>query len=210
MPVVALLSVDPVSALFAGGIVVLVVSTIVMVLEMTPGRHHGRRDGRASGSSIATRAHRRRGRAPRLDGGVALSPDAAQVLSAARQRAGAKQHEAVGAPVEQLAMLAPVATASTGGPARSRPMAELAPAPIALGSITHQPATGQPVAPEPVTPEPVTPEPLRHEPVGHRPVTPDAVMELLRELAERDPERLVEIIQQWLRSDRPTYLEEDE
>jgi hypothetical protein len=83
----ALLPVDLATLLFTVGIVVLVVSTLVMVAEMLPRR---RPPGTPSPWAQSARGARP-GRRTAPYAGVSLSPDAAQVLSVAQQRAGAKQ-----------------------------------------------------------------------------------------------------------------------
>lgn len=201
----SILPVDLATLLFTVGIVVLVVSTLVMVLEMLPRRHvPGARGARSAGGRA------RSGRHVQPYAGVPLSPDAAQVLSVAQQRAGAKQAGIdpglVGVAPSPVAlpqvtpMLAPAPPmAAIGAPA---------PSPIAIGPIVHEPVVGESMV--------IDVEP-RHEPrrvvrhlVPGEPPTTEMVMDLLQELAERDPERLAEIIKEWLRSDLRRRYDEDE
>lgn len=214
----ALLPVDLVTLLFTAGIVVLVVSTLVMLLEMMPRRHRG--PHRQAGHHPRVHGRHHRGNQPTVPyGGIPLSPTAAQVLSVAQQRAGAKQaglEPSLGvvgpSPVASSLMPSPSAQPMLEplGPriALAAPGPDVAPPPIALGPISHEPATQEPMVIE-VEPRSEPRRAVRHLAPGEVPTT-DMVMELLQELAEREPERLVQIIQQWLRSDRRRFVEDDE
>ncbi len=203
----ALLPVDLATLLFTVGIVVLVVSTLVMVAEMLPRR---RPPGTPSPWAQSARGARP-GRRTAPYAGVSLSPDAAQVLSVAQQRAGAKQAGLelglVGVPPS------PVALAPLSAPLvePSPPLAAIgagAPTPIALGPIAHEPM-GQESTVIEVEPRQEPRRVVRSLSPGEIP-TSDMVMDLLQELAERDPERLAEIIKEWLRSDLRRRYDEDE
>jgi hypothetical protein len=203
----SLFPVDLATLLFTVGIVVLVVSTLVMVLEMLPRR-------RPPGSPPPWAQPGRGARPGRRStpyAGVALSPDAAQVLSVAQQRAGAKQAGlelgVVGVPPS------PVTLSSLTTPVieSSPPLAAIgsaAPAPIALGPIAHEPMMPGPTVID-VEPRQEPRRVVRHLSPGEPPTT-EMVMDLLQELAERDPERLAEIIKEWLRSDLRRRYDEDE
>jgi hypothetical protein len=203
----ALLPVDLATLLFTVGIVVLVVSTLVMVAEMLPRR---RPPGTPSPWAQSARGARP-GRRTAPYAGVSLSPDAAQVLSVAQQRAGAKQAGLelglVGVPPSPVALAA--LTAPLVEP--SAPLAAIgagSPTPIALGPITHEPMVQESTVIE-VEPRQEPRRVVRSLSPGEIP-TSDMVMDLLQELAERDPERLAEIIKEWLRSDLRRRYDEDE
>ena len=203
----ALLPVDLATLLFTVGIVVLVVSTLVMVAEMLPRR---RPPGSPSPWAQSGRGARP-GRRSAPYAGVSLSPDAAQVLSVAQQRAGAKQAVLelglVGVPPSPVA-LAPL-TAPLVEP--SPPLAAIgagSPTPIALGPIAPEPMVQESTVIE-VEPRQESRRVVRSLSQGEIP-TSDMVMDLLHELAERDPERLAEIIKEWLRSDLRRRYDEDE
>jgi hypothetical protein len=203
----ALLPVDLATLLFTVGIVVLVVSTLVMVAEMLPRR-------RLPGSPSPWAQPGRGGRPGRRStpyAGVPLSPDAAQVLSVAQQRAGAKQAGLelglVGIPPSPVA-LAPLTTPLVEPSAPLAAVGAGSPTPIALGPIAHEPMVQEPTVIE-VEPRQEPRRVVRSLSPGEIP-TSDMVMDLLQELAERDPERLAEIIKEWLRSDLRRRYDEDE
>lgn len=203
----ALLPVDLATLLFTVGIVVLVVSTLVMVAEMLPRR---RPPGTPSPWAQSARGARP-GRRTAPYAGVSLSPDAAQVLSVAQQRAGAKQAGLelglVGVPPSPVA-LAPLTAPLVEPPPPLAAIGAGSPTPIALGPIAHEPMVQESTVIE-VEPRQEPRRVVRSLSPGEIP-TSDMVMDLLQELAERDPERLAAIIKEWLRSDLRRRYDEDE
>ena len=204
----ALLSFDLVSLLFVAGVVVLVVSTLGMVLEML----HRRRSPQDPSPWLPGGRRTRTTPGPTPYAGVMLSPDAAKVLSVAQQRAGAKQ-----ASVELgLVGLAPSPVALGPGPLAlgpaSTPLLDMSPHLEAIGSSGQAPfvvVSAEPsaqgtadaaAAADADASSAASTRIVRHLAPGE-PVTTEMVLDVLQELAQRDPERLVAIIQEWLRID---------
>jgi hypothetical protein len=200
----SLLSFDLVSLLFVVGVVLLVVSTFVMVFEML----HRRRSPQSPSPWLQGV---RRGRPIRPStpyAGVMLSPDAAKVLSVAQQRAGAKQASldlglrgrdqstvVLGsAPtplLDAVPQLAAIGSAT-----------QLALPPVGIdGTVRHAEAGDAAASSKP-------PRVVRHLEPGEA-VTTEMVLDVLHELAQHDPERLVEIIQEWLRIEARRRRSED-
>ena len=210
----ALLSFDLVGLLFVAGVVVLVVSTLAMVLEML----HRRRSPHAPSPWLPGGRRTRPTAGPTPYAGVMLSPDAAKVLSVAQQRAGAKQASAglgvVGVAPSPVAVGHSPMALGPGplalGPAPT-PLLDASPHLDAIGTAGHASFTvmsteqslQDTVATEAVEADAATEPPIRivrHLAPGE-PVTTEMVLDVLHELAQRDPERLVAIIQEWLRTD---------
>ncbi len=208
----ALFSFDLVGLLFVAGVVVLVVSTLGMVLEML----HRRRSPNVGSPYLPGGRRGRTSPGPTPYAGVMLSPDAAKVLSVAQQRAGAKQASVelglVGLAPSPVALNpAPLAL----GPAPT-PLLDVSPHLEAIGNsgqasfaVVGAEPSAQGIADAAVAAAAVadagarsaaSTRIVRHLAPGE-PVTTEMVLDVLQELAQRDPERLVAIIQEWLRTD---------
>ena len=196
---------DLLTIVLMGGVIAMIVSTTLMVIDMMPGRRVGTRlPGR---DALARR----------------LSPGAARLIAQARERAALASADP-GLIASQLG-LDGIDRAEAGGAIRVV-AADVFPAePIVLppGAVTIAPHPHhEPIA---LPPGPVIEVPLAHErhdqgrwagPVIDVPVAPVPgerlsfyeASSLASHLAHNDPERIVEVIQQWLRNDARTYEED--
>jgi len=196
------LTLDLLTIVLMGGVIAMIVSTTLMVIDMMPGRRGG------TGQSAWEPRVRR------------LSPGAARLIAQARERAALASADP-GFITSQLGLdgLDPIA------PMRQMPVDPYAIDAIVLppGAVTMAPhPTHEPLAlpPGPVIEIPQVPgrPAMGHHvgPVIEMPVVPEPgeklsfyeASSLASHLALNDPDRIVDVIQQWLRSDVRVYEED--
>jgi hypothetical protein len=196
------LTFDLLTVVLMGGVIAMIVSTTLMVIDMMPGR-------RAGGRNSAWEPRMRR-----------LSPGAARLIAQARERAAlasadpsliASQLGLDGidpvAPVQQLSVDPYIVDAIVLPPGAVTMAPHPVHEPLALpaGPVIEVPRTpGRPTATPaggPVIDVPMVPAP------GEKLSFYEAST-LASHLASNDPDRIVDVIQQWLRSDVRVYEED--
>lgn len=191
------LTFDLLTIVLMGGVIAMIVSTTLMVVDMMPNRRqHGRHDFRDA-------MHRR------------LSPGAARLLAQAQERAALASTDPA-LLSSQLGLDGLDISSVTQGMATDAIV-------LPPGAVTMAPRPGQPPLALPPgeaivlmpTVDRSTPLPMSG-PVIDVPVVPQPgdrlsfheASNLASHLANNDPDRIVEVIQQWLRSDGRTYEED--
>jgi len=183
----AFLPFDVLTLLLTAGVIVLIISTVIMVLDLVPGRKPNRWTG---GRDSAT-----------------LSPAAARLLAAARRKAEVAHSDALGV----------VAVNATTEEIDERPLTvtlQIAPAPVHDNTIVIEPSPTQVTAtrPAPSTRPNSAPKALPPGPANASPSAKassfDEAMALVAHYAEVDPGRVADVIHQWLRSDERLYEED--
>ena len=183
----AFLPFDVLTLLLTAGVIVLIISTVIMVLDLVPGRKPNRWTG---GRDSAT-----------------LSPAAARLLAAARRKAEVAHSDALGV----------VAVNATTEVIDERPIPvtlQMAPSPVHDNTIVIEPSPTQVTAtrPAPSTRPNSAPKALPPGPANASPSAKassfDEAMALVAHYAEVDPGRVADVIHQWLRSDERLYEED--
>lgn len=191
------LTFDLLTVVLMGGVIAMIVSTTLMVVDMMPGRRqYGRQDLR----DVVQRR---------------LSPGAARLLAQAQERAAlastdpallSKQLGLDGVDpstypehsATEAIVLPPGAVTLAPRPIQS-PLA--LPPGEAIVVLPFVDRTGRPPVSGPVIDVPIVPQP------GDR-LSFHEASNLASHLAMNDPDRIVEVIQQWLRNDGRTYEED--
>jgi hypothetical protein len=196
------LTLDLLTIVLMGGVIAMIVSTTLMVIDMMPGRR-----GSVRPSAWEPRVRR-------------LSPGAARLIAQARERAALASADP-GLLAGQLGL---------DGIERGRPVQQLSVDPYTVeaivlppGAVTMAPhPTHEPIAlpPGPIIEVPLVPARPTVGPVGGPvidvPMVPAPgeklsfyeASSLASHLASNDPDRIVDVIQQWLRSDVRVYEED--
>jgi hypothetical protein len=179
----AFLPFDVLTLLLTAGVIALIISTVIMVLDLMPSRKPGRWAGSRDSSD--------------------LSPAAARVLAAARRKAEVANSDAVGV----------VAVSNNPQLIDERPIPvtlQMAPSPVHDNTIVIE-ASATPTGalrPAPTTPSKPELKALPPAPAHAKPGSFEDAMALVAHYAEVDPGRVADVIHQWLRSDERLYEED--